>query len=123
MRTKQERAAEFARQHGEVKRKLEPDKPQDWFVRYEFEHEQRKTPDPVGRINYERQIQYELYRAWPGCPWPQAWRVAISDIVARKDLEWDDKGFVDFTTWGEFCESKELALASALEEHSSTPTF
>lgn len=126
MRTKQERAEEFARQHGESKKVLEPSNPQDWFVRYELEHSKKKTPSIPNetRIDYVEQIQYELYRPWPGCSWPQAWRVCISEIVLRKDLEWDhENDYVDFSVWGQFCESKEEALASARHELRFTPTF
>lgn len=117
---KKERALQFARNHGEAKRKLYPDNPEDWLIDVEVESASKKCTDGTP---YEAEIEYKRYRRWPDCPWPNPWRVEITHTVERKDIGWPGEGHVTFGAEGEFCETREEALESAHEEMNSMRTF
>jgi len=122
-RSKKERAVDFARAHGEAKAKLEPDNEGDYLINSNADFLSEKCKDGTP---YNVEIAYEHYRPWPDCPWPDPWRVTITNTVSRKAIGYPDFGgsdFISFSVFGDFCENREQALQSAQIEMNSERTF
>lgn len=118
--TKKERSEAFANRYNEAKPKLEPEDREEWLIESYSKHRSKKCKDGTP---YEVEIVYEHYRPWPGCPWPDPWRVDIIERVARKDIGWPGGGNATFFGLGDFCENRKKAKENAQDDLNSEPTF
>ena len=128
--SKSERALAFAREHGDAKAQLEPPEPHnDWLLDMQHEYDTEKHRIDGRNMICDVHVQYEKFAPWPECPWPNgAWRVVFTQNWDRVDLDalydgnWG-RWNTDFSVWGEFCETREQALANARAEMACTRTF